>query len=133
MKIKKINHVGIATNSIEQALKPYKEILGLKVAEIKDIPILMQRSAFVTIGDCALEIMDPTGPEGPIGKFVAEHGEGLHHISLEVEDIDALSEELKKNNMSLMLPEAVDFEGAKINFVHPESMNGVLLELVQSD
>ena len=131
MKIKKINHIGIATSNLEKTLKLYEEVFGLKSTGIQDIPIQMQRSAFISIGESALEVMEPTDPQGPVGKFIGKHGEGLHHISLEVDDVNALSEELKKRDIKLMLPEAVNFAGIKINFVHPKSMVGVLIELIQ--
>ena len=105
----------------------------MKVAGIQDIPLQMQRSAFIPVGECGLEIMEPTDPQGPVGRFIARHGEGLHHISLEVDDIDALSEKLKQKDVRLMFPEAVDFAGLKINFVHPRSLNGVLIELIQPE
>jgi len=129
--IKKINHIGIATSNLERTLRLYKEVFGLESLGIQDIPIQQQRSAFIPVGESGLELMEPTGPEGPVGKYIARKGEGLHHISLEVDNIDAFSEELKRKGIVLMFPEAVDFAGIKINFVHPKSANGVLIELIQ--
>lgn len=129
--IRKINHIGIATSNLKRTLQLYQEVFGLESLGIQDIPIQQQRSAFIPLGESGLELMEPTGPEGPVGKYIARKGEGRHHISLQVDNIDAFSEELKRKGIVLMFPEAVDFARIKINFVHPKSANGVLIELIQ--
>jgi methylmalonyl-CoA epimerase len=127
---KKISHIGIAVSNMNDAIKLYSEILGLKVTGLETIEEQKVKSAMIPIGESRIELMESTDPEGPIGKFIAKRGEGIHHISLEVDDIDKMLAKLSKSGIELIDKKPrVGADGNKIAFVHPKSMRGVLLEL----
>jgi lactoylglutathione lyase/methylmalonyl-CoA/ethylmalonyl-CoA epimerase len=127
---KKISHIGIAVNNMNEAIKLYSEVLGLKVAGLETIEEQKVRSAMIPIGESRIELMESTDPEGPIGKFIAKRGEGIHHISLEVDDIEKTLARLASAGIELIDKKPrVGAEGTKIAFVHPRGMRGVLLEL----
>jgi len=131
--IKKINHVGIAVSSMNESLKLYSEILGLKVTGVETIEEQKVKSAMIPIGESRIELMESTDPEGPVGKFIAKRGEGIHHISLEVDDIEKELAKLNKAGIELIDKKPrVGADGKKIAFVHPKSTHGVLLELSSS-
>jgi methylmalonyl-CoA epimerase len=130
---KKISHIGIAVSNMDEAIKLYSGILGLKVTGIETIQEQKVKSAMIPVGESRIELMESTDPEGPVGKFIAKRGEGIHHISLEVDDIDKMLEKLSKAGVELIDKKArIGASGNKIAFVHPKSMHGVLLELSTS-
>jgi lactoylglutathione lyase/methylmalonyl-CoA/ethylmalonyl-CoA epimerase len=130
---KKISHIGVAVSNIDEAIKLYSGILGLKVTGIETVEEQKVKSAMIPVGESRIELMESTDPEGPVGKFIAKRGEGIHHISLEVDDIDKMLEKLNKAGVELIDKKArVGAGGNKIAFVHPKSMHGVLLELSTS-
>jgi methylmalonyl-CoA epimerase len=127
---KKISHIGIAVGNMNDAIKLYSDVLGLKVTGIETIEEQKVKSAMIPIGESRIELMESTDPEGPVGKFIAKRGEGIHHISLEVDDIDKMLAKLSKAGIELIDKKPrVGADGKKIAFVHPKSMHGVLLEL----
>jgi lactoylglutathione lyase/methylmalonyl-CoA/ethylmalonyl-CoA epimerase len=127
---KKISHIGVAVSNIDEAIKLYSGILGLKVTGIETVEEQKVKSAMIPVGESRIELMESTDPEGPVGKFIAKRGEGIHHISLEVDDIDKMLEKLSKAGVELIDKKArVGAGGNKIAFIHPKSMHGVLLEL----
>ena len=132
MNVKKIDHIGIAVESIREALKFYKEMLGIKCTGIEEVASQKVKTAFLPIGESELELLESTDPEGPIGKFIAKRGQGLHHIALRVDKLEDALNELKEKGVKLIdekpRPGA---GGAKIAFVHPKSSNGILLELCE--
>jgi lactoylglutathione lyase/methylmalonyl-CoA/ethylmalonyl-CoA epimerase len=129
----KLDHIGIAVRSIEDALKMYQEALGLEVAEVVTVPEQNVTVAFLPAGDATLELLEPTGEDTAVGRFINERGEGMHHICLEVEDIEAALERLKANGARLIDKTPRRGAHGRIAFVHPRSMHGVLLELVEHD
>lgn len=131
MKILKIDHLGIAVPNLAEAVKAW-EILGLRIDGIHDVPTEKLRAAFLPVGDVRLELLEPTEPDSVIGRFL-ESRKGLHHICVEVDDIEAALTELKARGVQL-LDEAprVGAGGCRVAFVHPRSAAGVLLELKQS-
>ncbi len=128
--IRKINHVGIAVSNLDAAVKLYSEVLGLKVSGIETIEEQKVKSAMIPIGESKIELMESTDPEGPIGKFIAKRGEGIHHISLEADDIEKMLAKLSNAGIELIDKKPrIGAGGSKIAFVHPKGMRGVLLEL----
>jgi len=127
---KKVSHIGIAVSNMGEALKLYSETLGLKVTGVETIEEQKVKSAMIPIGESRIELMESTDPEGPVGKFIAKRGEGIHHISLEVDDIEKMLARLSKAGIELIDKKPrIGAGGNKIAFVHPKSMRGVLLEL----
>ncbi|NPA74469.1 MAG: methylmalonyl-CoA epimerase [Euryarchaeota archaeon] len=130
MKIKKIDHVALATRSIEDATKIWKE-MGMDI-HYEEVPEQKVKVAMIKIGDSRLEILEPTAEDSPISRFLEKHGGGLHHIAVEVDDIENAIDELKSKGFR-MIDETprVGAGGKKIAFVHPKSAK-VLLELVEA-
>ncbi|MBA7674292.1 Ethylmalonyl-CoA/methylmalonyl-CoA epimerase [subsurface metagenome] len=130
--IKKINHIGIAVNSIEEAVKLYSDVLGLKV---KDIEVLADRKvkvAMIPVGESKIELLEATDPEGAIAKYIERRGEGLHHLALEVSNLQAVLDTLAKQGVALIDEKPRDSVGnTKIAFLHPKGTK-VLIELVDS-
>ncbi|WXG44550.1 MAG: methylmalonyl-CoA epimerase [Promethearchaeati archaeon SRVP18_Atabeyarchaeia-1] len=127
---KKISHIGVAVNNMNEAIKLYSDVLGLRVSGIETVDEQKVKSAMIPIGESRIELMESTDPEGPIGRFIAKRGEGIHHISLEVDDIDKMLAKLSKSGVELIDKKPrIGADGNKIAFVHPKSMHGVLLEL----
>lgn len=129
--IKKIDHVGIAVKNLDEAIKLW-ESLGLKVAEIEEVPEQKVRVAVFKVGESRIELLEGTSEDSPISKFIAKRGEGIHHIALGVENIEEHLEKLKGQGFRLIDEKPrIGAGGAKIAFVHPKSVNGVLLELCE--
>ena len=128
---KKIDHVGIAVKNLEEAIKVW-EGLGLKVDEIEEVPDQKVRTAIIHIGESRIELLEPTAEDSPIAKFIAKRGEGIHHIALGVTNIEEHLRELKEKGYRLIDEEPrIGAGGAKIAFVHPKAVTGVLLELCE--
>jgi len=128
---KKIDHVGIAVKNLEEAIKIW-EGLGLKVEEIEEVPDQKVRVAVIKIGESRIELLEATSEDSPIAKFIEKRGEGIHHIALGVEGIEKKLEELKEKGYRLIDEKPrIGAGGAKIAFIHPKSVTGVLLELCE--
>ena len=130
---RKIDHVGIAVKNLDEAIKVW-EGLGLKVDEIEEVPDQKVRTAIIHVGESRIELLEPTSEDSPIAKFIAKRGEGIHHLALGVDDIEAHLEELREKGYRLIDEKPrIGAGGAKIAFVHPKAVTGVLLELCQRD
>ena len=129
--MKKIDHIAIAVSSIDDALKVFGEVFGLKAEHIEEIPDQKVKAATVRIGDTNIEFIEPTDPESGVAKFVEKKGEGIHHIAVEVADIDAELKALEGRGVALIDKQARTGLAGKIAFLHPKSTKGVLMELVQ--
>lgn len=132
--IKKINHIGIAVNNIEEALGLYTDVLGLKLEGVEVVEEQKVKTAFLPIDNTEFELLESTDKDGPIAKFIEKRGQGIQHIALEVEDIEKAIEEMKAKGIR-MIDEKPRYGagGAKIAFLHPKSTYGVLIELCQKD
>jgi methylmalonyl-CoA epimerase len=131
---KRIDHVAIIVRNIEQALVFYRDMLGIMPGEIKEVPTEQVRIAFLPMGGPAgseIELIEPTAPGSSLAQFLEKRGEGLHHICLEVENIDAALAEMQEKGAPVLDKQPrVAAEGRAI-FVHPKGTNGVLLELLE--
>src|SRR5229473_1336113 len=132
----RIDHIAIIVRNIEQALVFYRDTLGIMPSEIKEVPTEQVRIAFLPMGGpggSEIELIEPTTADSSLAKFLEKRGEGLHHICLEVENIDtALTEMQEKGVPVLDKQPRLAAEGRAI-FIHPKGTNGVLLELVERD
>jgi methylmalonyl-CoA/ethylmalonyl-CoA epimerase len=128
----KLDHIGIATTSIEEGLTIWQDTLGLKVHSTEEVTEQGVKVCMLAVGDTHVELLEPLGPDTSVGKFLARRGPGMHHIAIEVSDINASLAELK-NKGARLIDETprVGARGCLVAFVHPQSVNGVLLELVQ--
>ena len=129
----KINHLGIATKGIDEALKFWQDALGLEYVHTEIVEDQKVRVAMLPIGESRIELLEPTSDDSPISKFLEKRGGGIHHIAVEVEDIAAALARLKAEGVRLIDEEPrTGAEDCLVAFVHPSSANGVLLELVQT-
>ena len=132
MKIKHIDHIGIAVKELDQAGKFYSDVLGLEIDGVEHVADQKVNVAFIPITDSEIELLESTEPDGPIAKYIASRGEGIQHIAFRVEDIDAALQELKEKGVRLIDDQArIGAGGAKIAFIHPKETNGVLVEICQ--
>ncbi|HRJ88083.1 MAG TPA: methylmalonyl-CoA epimerase [Pyrinomonadaceae bacterium] len=130
----KINHLGIATNGIDEALEFWAEALGLENVHTEVVEDQKVRVAMLPLGESRIELLEPIADDSPISKFLQKRGGGIHHIAVEVDDIKASLERLKSQGMRLIDESPrVGAEGCLVAFVHPGSTGGVLLELVQTN
>jgi methylmalonyl-CoA/ethylmalonyl-CoA epimerase len=130
----KIQHLGVAVASIDDALAFWRDALGLELKEIEVVEDQGVRVAMLPIGESRIELLEATGSETPVGKFIAKRGAGIHHLCVEVDDISAKLAELKARGVRLIdeQPRA-GAGGALVAFVHPSSTGGVLIELTQRE
>jgi len=134
MKILGVDHIGIAAGSMDAGVNFYTQVLGLDVTGIEEVAEQKVRTAFLPVGQSEIEILESTAPDGPIARYIAKNGEGIQHIALRVDDIEAALAELKAKGIRLI--DEVPRRGAggtKIAFLHPKATGGVLLELCQRD
>ncbi len=134
MKILKIDHLGIAVNSIDQGRTFWSDILGLHYEGSETVAEQKVTTAFFPVGESEVELLESTTPDGPVAKFIEKKGEGIQHIAFRVENIDAALTELKQKGVKLIDKHPrIGAGGAKIAFLHPKSTGGILVELCQRD
>lgn len=123
-----LDHIGIAVKSLDAATI-YKD-LGLTVEHVETVETQKVRTAFLSVGDANLELLEPTSPDSPIAKFIEKRGEGIHHLCFRVDDIDAHLAALKAKGYRLINEAPVPgAHGCRVAFLHPAAGNGVLIEL----
>jgi methylmalonyl-CoA epimerase len=127
----RIDHLGIAVNSLEKALGFYEQQLGLSVSLRETVEQEKVKVAMLPAGDSRIELLEATGPDSVIAKFIEKRGEGLHHVALKVPDLGATVARLKTNGVRLLNDPRPGAGGHLYVFVHPSSTGGVLLELIQ--
>jgi methylmalonyl-CoA epimerase len=133
-QIKKIDHIGIAVENLDESLDFYQNLLGLSLTGVEEISDQKVTTAFIRIMDTNIELLTPTDDESPIRKFLDKRGKGIHHIALEVDNIETALEELKKKGVALIDEKyRIGAHNKKIAFIHPKSTGGVLLELCEAD
>ena len=132
MNIKNIDHIGIAVNNIQESLSFWQTSLGIEPHGTQEVPQQKLKTAFLPVGDTEIELLESTSPDSSVAKFLEKHGEGLHHIAIRVDDIEAALVELKAKGIQLIDETPRNGAGgARIAFVHPKSTHGVLLELCE--
>ena len=128
--LKGISHTGIAVKNLDEAVKVY-QALGAELGEIHDAPESGMRAAMVSTGGDTLELIEPVGDGGVIGKFIESRGEGIHHLCIEVDDIRKTLADLADKGIRLIDTEPRQGIEGMVAFIHPKSMNGVLIELLE--
>ena len=127
-----IDHVAIAVPSLDEALGFWRDQLGARVLEFEDVPSQKVRVAFIDTGTSKTELLEPTSPESPIAKFLAQGRKGLHHVAYRVPDIDAALARLEAQGARLIHERAVPgSRGTRVAFIHPGAAGGTLIELVE--
>lgn len=130
MKVTKIDHIGIAVKNMDEALAFYRDTLGIASAGTEVIEEQKVKVAFLPLGDTELELLESTAPDGPVAKFIEKRGEGIQHIALRVDSIEAALAELKDKGFTLIDQQPRYGAGnARIAFLHPKATGGILLEL----
>ncbi|MFP4065434.1 MAG: methylmalonyl-CoA epimerase [Bacteroidales bacterium] len=132
MNISHIEHIGIAVKNLDESIRFYEDVLGMKCYSIEEVADQKVRTAFFRVGDTKIELLESTDPEGPIGKYVEKKGEGVHHMAFAVKDIDNALAQLDEKGIRLIDKEPrKGAEGLDIAFLHPKSTQGVLMELCE--
>lgn len=131
-KVKQINHVAVVVDDMEKALTFWRDALGMELHELRDVPVEKSQVAFLPLPGSEVELVQPTTDDSGVAKYLAKRGPGMHHICLEVDDIDGMMKQLRSRNIRLINEEPrVAADGKKYAFIHPESTAGVLVELYQ--
>ena len=130
--VKYIDHVGLAVKDIQAALKLFQDLFGAPQAEITDLPDQGVRATLIQVGQTRLELLEPLSEDTPVGRFIKNHGEGMHHLALNVSDLPGKLKALEAEGVQLV--DKVPREGlsGSIAFIHPRSVFGVLTELVET-
>jgi methylmalonyl-CoA/ethylmalonyl-CoA epimerase len=127
-----IEHIGIAVKNLDEAIRLYEDVYGLHCYAVEDVPDQKVRTAFFTIGQTKIELLESTDPEGPIGKFIEKKGEGVHHIAFAVQGLAGTLGDLESKGIQLIdKTPRKGAEGLQIAFLHPKSTRGVLTELCE--
>lgn len=130
MNISHIEHIGIAVKNLEESIKYYENVLGLKCYAVEEVKDQRVKTAFFMVGQTKIELLESTDPEGPIGKFIEKKGEGIHHLAFAVSNVaEALTEAEQKGIQLIDKAPRKGAEGLNIAFLHPKSTSGVLTEL----
>jgi methylmalonyl-CoA epimerase len=129
--IKRIDHVAIVVKSLDEALTLFDNLFGLKSSHIETLPDQGVKAALIPIGDTEIEVLEPIDPEGGVAKFLERRGEGVHHICLEVEDVNEELKSLAEREIALIDKEGRKGLAGKIGFLHPSATKGMLIELAQ--
>lgn len=128
----RVDHIAIAVNNVEEALKNYQNILKIEKIDIEEVPNEKVRVVMLKLEDSRIELMEPMADDSPISKFLKEKGEGIHHIAITADNIEDDVARAKKNGMRFLGEIRSGSYGRKITFIHPKSLNGVLTEFCQS-
>jgi len=132
MKPSHIEHIGIAVKNLDESIKYYEEVLGLKCYNIEEVEDQKVKTAFFKVGEVKIELLESTDPEGPIGKYVEKKGEGMHHIAFAVDNIEEKLKHAEQKGVRLIdSTPRKGAEGLEIGFLHPKSTFGVLTELCE--
>jgi methylmalonyl-CoA/ethylmalonyl-CoA epimerase len=130
-KIIKIHHIGIAVSDTESATSFWKDALGLSLDHAEDVPAQKAQVSFLPVGESEIELVKPTTDDSSVAKFLTERGPGIHHLCLQVDNLQEMLDNLKSKNVRLINESPLAAEGRLMAFVHPKSANGVLVELYQ--
>ncbi|HOG58375.1 MAG TPA: methylmalonyl-CoA epimerase [Anaerolineaceae bacterium] len=131
MKPIKINHVAIVVRDIDASLDFWVKAFGLRLDHVEDVPSQASKVAFLPLGESEVELVQPTSMDSGMAAYLEKRGEGMHHLCIEVDDIDAALAHLKALDVRLINSEPEVLPGRKMAFIHPKAANGVLIELYQ--
>lgn len=130
--MEKLAHIGIAVKDLEKALAFYRDVLGFEASLPQVVEEQQVKVVFLPLGETKLELLEPTGPDSPVARFLRERGEGVHHLAVQVADIEEKLKEIEASGARLIdKTPRQGAGGSKIAFLHPKSTSGVLLELCQ--
>lgn len=131
-KVTSINHIAVVVDDMEKSLAFWRDALGIPIHELREVAAEKSRVAFLPLEGSEIELVQPTSGDSGIAKYLAKRGPGMHHICVEVDDIGAMLAQLRSRGVRLINEEPRESaDGKKYAFVHPESANGVLVELYQ--
>jgi len=131
-QIKAVNHVAVVVEDMEKSLSFWRDALGIHLHELRDVPVEKSQVAFLPVAGAEVELVMPTTDDSGIAKYLAKRGPGMHHLCLEVDDIEGMMSQLKAKNIRLINEEPrTTSDGKKYAFIHPEATGGVLVELYQ--
>jgi len=131
-KIKQINHVAIVVEDIDASLAFWRDALGIEMHELRDVPAEKSKVAFLPVAGSEIELVQPTSDDSGIAKYLVKRGQGMHHVCLEVDDIEGMLAQLSAKGVRLINEQPrTAADGKRYAFVHPESTSGVLVELYQ--
>lgn len=130
--LEKVDHIGIAVSDLQKAISFYRDQLGLECKGTEVVEEQKVEVAFFPVGESKIELLEPTDPAGPVGRFIEKKGEGVHHLSFRVSNLEEKLEQLKQQGVALIDEKPrYGAGGAKIAFLHPKSTGGVLIELCE--
>ena len=128
----RVDHIAVAVNSVNEALKDYQKILNVDQLKIEEVPNEKVRVAMLMLEDTRIELMEPTASDSPISKFLQERGEGIHHIAITADNIEKDVERASAKGMRMLGGLRAGSYGRKITFIHPKSLHGVLTEFCEA-
>lgn len=128
----RVDHIAIAVNNVDEALKNYQKILNVNHLEIETVPNEKVKVAMLMLEDTRIELMEPTSLDSPISKFLQDRGEGIHHIAITADDIVKDVDRAKSQGMRMLGDLRTGSYGRRITFIHPKSLNGVLTEFCEA-
>ena len=129
----KLDHIGIVVPDIDAALQVYQQAMGLPLRETADLTDQQVRVAFLPLGESNIELVQPTTDDSGVARYLANRGEGIHHICIEVKDIEAALARLEAHNVQLIDREPRQGAHGRVAFIHPKGAHGVLVELLEPD
>ena len=131
-KVKQINHVAVVVEDMAKALSFWRDALGMELHELREVPVEKSQVAFLPLAGSEVELVQPTSDDSGVARYLAKRGPGMHHLCLEVDDIEGMMSQLRARGVRLINEEPrTAADGKKYAFIHPESTSGVLVELYQ--
>ena len=128
----RIDHIAIVVKDLESALENFKNVLSISHVDLEDVPTEKVKVAILNLEDTKIELVQPLEPDSPISKFLTEKGEGIHHLAITADDIEKDVERASSNGAKILGGIRNGSYGRKITFIHPKSVNGVLMEICQA-
>jgi methylmalonyl-CoA/ethylmalonyl-CoA epimerase len=128
----RIDHIAIVVKDLESALENFKNVLSISHVDLEDVPTEKVKVAILNLEDTKIELVQPLEPDSPISKFLIEKGEGIHHLAITADDIEKDVERASSNGAKILGGIRNGSYGRKITFIHPKSVNGVLMEICQA-
>jgi methylmalonyl-CoA/ethylmalonyl-CoA epimerase len=128
----RVDHIAIAVDNAQNALENYKKILNIDKIDSEEVPNEMVKVVILNLQDTRIELLEPMSEKSPISKFLKERGEGIHHIAITADEIEKDVDRAKENGMRFLGDLRTGSYGRKITFIHPKSLNGVLVEFCQA-